>query len=61
MIRLIGILVKDDVRPLLIDTRLQATRGQLDVSAVGSRGVVWSLAAERFRDETHEVSGGEYR
>ncbi|CAM9368274.1 unnamed protein product, partial [Pylaiella littoralis] len=30
MMRLVGILVEDDVRPLLIDSRLQANRAQLD-------------------------------
>lgn len=61
MVRLVGILVEDDVRPLLIGSRLQANREQLDVSAVGSRSEVWQLAARRFRDPDHEVRrGGEH-
>lgn len=56
MMRLVGILVEDDVRPLLIDSRLQANRAQLDASAVGSRSEVWQVASERFTDPDHEVT-----
>ncbi|CAM9778698.1 unnamed protein product, partial [Pylaiella littoralis] len=54
MMRLVGIVVEDEVRPLLIDSRLQANRSQLDASAVGSRSEVWQLAARRFRDPEYQ-------
>lgn len=55
MMRLLGILVEDDVRPLFINSPQQATRAQLDTGAVGSRAEVWKLAAGRFRDRGHQV------
>lgn len=56
MIRLVGTLVKDDICQVLINSRLQANRAQLDASALGSRTEVWLLTARRFRDPDHPVT-----
>ncbi|CAM9470290.1 unnamed protein product [Ectocarpus sp. 4 AP-2014] len=53
MIRLVGILCEDFIRPLVIISRLQATRQELDTSAVGPRNGLWTEVTDRFRDADH--------
>lgn len=59
ILRLAGIMVADDVRPLVVESKLQANRAQLDAGRVGARAELWSLVCERYTDENHEVCGGE--
>ncbi|CBJ31137.1 hypothetical protein Esi_0235_0006 [Ectocarpus siliculosus] len=55
MMRLVGILCEDFIRPLLIDSRFQATRQELDTSTVGPRNDLWTEVTDRFRDPDHKV------
>ncbi|CAN0020324.1 unnamed protein product [Ectocarpus sp. 12 AP-2014] len=55
MMRLVGILCEDAIRPLLIESRLQASRQQLDTSSVGPRNDLWTEVTTRFRDPDQEV------
>ncbi|CAN0502969.1 unnamed protein product, partial [Ectocarpus sp. 8 AP-2014] len=55
MMRLVGILCEDSIRPLVISSRLQATRQELDTSAVGPRNNLWTEVTDRFRDPDHTV------
>ncbi|CAM9964507.1 unnamed protein product, partial [Ectocarpus sp. 13 AM-2016] len=55
MMRLVGILCEDAIRPLLIESRLQATRQDLDTSSVGPRNDLWTEATARFRDPDHQL------
>ncbi|CAB1097015.1 unnamed protein product [Ectocarpus sp. CCAP 1310/34] len=55
MMRLVGILCEDSIRPLVINSRLQATRQELDTSAVGPRKHLWTEVTDRFRDPRHHV------
>ncbi|CAM9922228.1 unnamed protein product [Ectocarpus sp. 13 AM-2016] len=55
IMRLVGILCEDSIRPLVINSRLQATRQELDTSAVGPRKHLWTEVTERFRDPCHHV------
>ncbi|CAB1102774.1 unnamed protein product [Ectocarpus sp. CCAP 1310/34] len=55
MMRLVGILCEDAIRPLLIESRLQATRQDLDTSSVGPRNDLWTEVTTRFRDPDHQV------
>ncbi|CBJ28750.1 expressed unknown protein [Ectocarpus siliculosus] len=55
MMRLVGILCEDAIRPLLIESRLQATRQDLDTSSVGPRNELWTEVTARFRDPDHQV------
>ncbi|CAB1112909.1 unnamed protein product [Ectocarpus sp. CCAP 1310/34] len=55
MMRLVGILCEDSIRPLVINSRLQATRQELDTSAVGPRKNLWPEVTDRFRDPRHNV------
>ncbi|CAM9836111.1 unnamed protein product [Ectocarpus sp. 4 AP-2014] len=55
MMRLVGILCEDFIRPLVINSRLQATRQELDTSAVGPRNDLWTEVTDRFRDPDHTV------
>ncbi|CAN0361155.1 unnamed protein product [Ectocarpus sp. 6 AP-2014] len=57
MMRLVGILCEDAIRPLLIESRLQATRQDLDTSSVGPRNDLWTEVTARFRDPDHQVHG----
>ena len=57
MMRLVGILCEDAIRPLLIESRLQATRQDLDTSSVGPRNELWTEVTARFRDPDHQVHG----
>ncbi|CAB1104019.1 unnamed protein product [Ectocarpus sp. CCAP 1310/34] len=55
MMRLVGMLCEDSIRPLVINSRLQATRQELDTSAVGPRKHLWTEVTDRFRDPRHNV------
>ncbi|CAN0489678.1 unnamed protein product, partial [Ectocarpus sp. 12 AP-2014] len=55
MMRLVGILCEDFIRPLVINSRLQATLQELDTSAVGPRNDLWTEVTDRFRDPDHTV------
>ncbi|CAN0096936.1 unnamed protein product [Ectocarpus sp. 8 AP-2014] len=55
MMRLVGILCEDSIRPLVISSRLQATRQELDTSAVGPRNNLWTEVTDRFRYPDHTV------
>ncbi|CAB1115902.1 unnamed protein product [Ectocarpus sp. CCAP 1310/34] len=57
MMRLVGILCEDAIRPLLIESRLQATRQDLHTSSVGPRNDMWTEVTTRFRDPDHQVHG----
>lgn len=59
IMRLAGIMVEDDVRPLVVESKLQAKRAQLDVNQVGARGELWAEVCERYVDPIHEVGGRE--
>ncbi|CAB1121069.1 unnamed protein product [Ectocarpus sp. CCAP 1310/34] len=55
MMRLVGILCEDSIRPLVMNSRLQATRQELDTSAGGPRNNLWTEVTDRFRDPGYHV------
>ncbi|CAB1102051.1 unnamed protein product [Ectocarpus sp. CCAP 1310/34] len=55
MMRLVGIPCEDSIHPLAINSRMQATRQELDTSAVWPRNNLWTEVTDRFRDRGHNV------
>ncbi|CAB1104714.1 unnamed protein product [Ectocarpus sp. CCAP 1310/34] len=55
MMRLVGILCEASIHPLVINSRLQATRQEVDPSAIGPRNILRTEVTDRFRDPGHHV------
>lgn len=56
MFRLAGIIVGDDIRPAFMDSRLSASRQELDTSKTGAKRQVWVDICNRFTNKYFKAS-----
>lgn len=56
LMRVIGIMVEDEVRPLVMESRLSMNRTELDGGESGASRGVWEVITTHYKNSQHRVS-----